>query len=191
MSPLKFFPWFCSLHLVLSQTEDLSLYIGVPTASVASASIDLPPIDSNSETGIQSYDESYSEEVLSREGGVDNSYSDSEPRTADAVAPEPPLQPSVTMKAFPTIPDLEEYSDINPVNSDRVLPTPTIESTPTPLVRVESPATFASWAGMDADDLDDGDVYAVLRSTGPVTTDGDEIDEDDVTFTRSFLQNAY
>ena len=188
MTSLKRLAVLLLCGLVLGQDEALVNTIGRTETLLqpepASTLAESPSLAAN-----QTDDQSYAQSISSRQLDIPNEYSPT-PQSSPAFPPLPPLQSPVSISTLPTTPDLLPYFDLQPANTRRSQPEPSPVFSPLPLptTRVASTTDFAAWAGLDSDDLDDGDVYAIIRTSSEDVSDDDELDEDDLTFTRSFLQ---
>lgn len=188
MVPWKRIAFLALCGFVLGQDEELVSSIGRSETQTRPEAASRPE-DSEVGTLNQTDDQSYSQSISARELDVPNAYSPI-PQSSASLPPQPPLQSPVSISPFPTTPDLLPYSDLQPGNSRRSQPDlpPISPPAPQPTLRVASPADFAAWAGIDSDDFDDGDVYAIIQTNSPDQSEDDDLDEDDLAFTRSFLQ---
>jgi len=188
MVHLKRITYLVLCGLVLGQ-EELVSSIGRSETQTRPEATSRPEDSSEVGTANQTDDQSYSQSISTRDLDVPNAYSPL-PQPSASLPPQPPLQSPVSISPFPTTPDLLPYSDLQPGNSHRSQPDPTPVSPPPPqpVLQVTSASDLAAWAGIDSDDFDDGDVYAIIQTTFPDQAESDEFDADDLTFTRSFLQ---
>lgn len=174
--------------LVLGQDETLVNTIG-RTETLVQPELAGTLEESSSLAANQTDDQSYAQSISSRQLDIPNDYSPT-PQSSPSFPPVPPLQSPVSISPLPNTPDLLPYFDLQPANTRRSQPepSPVFPPPPLPTMRVASTTDFAAWAGLDSDDLDDGDVYAIIRTSSSDVLDDDELDEDDLKFTRSFLQ---
>lgn len=188
MTSLKLLAVLLLCGLVLGQDEALVNTIG-RTETLIQPEVASTPEESSSLAVNQTDDQAYAQSISSRQLDIPNEYSPT-PQSTSSSPPLSPLQSPVSISPFPTTPNLLPYFDLQPANTRRSQPepSPVFPPPPIPIMRVASTTDFAAWAGIDSDDLDDGDVYAIIRTSTADISDDDDLDEDDLTFTRSFLQ---